>query len=157
MHLLLDDLKTLTERLDASGRQAKEIKERFQIVYKHSPIGICLVANDGYFIDVNPACERIWRRPKELLLRLRWQDITRPEYVESDEQRVDELLAGKIGFYSMFKVYFDENNKDIPAVLTVGGVFLGEKTPRYLLSQIEPLDDVERKWKLIQEANNATE
>jgi PAS domain S-box-containing protein len=61
--------------------------------FVNAPSGVALVTEDGSYVSVNPAAERLFDRPAEELLRLRWQDLVHPADLRTGEQAVHRALA----------------------------------------------------------------
>lgn len=91
--------------------QLKESEQRFFKLFYYSPMATCLVSKSGYFIDVNPACVELWGYERsELLAGMRWQDITLPEDIKPDQEKVDASIIEKaIEKQEIFKVYIHKN------------------------------------------------
>lgn len=55
-------------RASAAERSMRESESRFRAIYHQAIGGICTIDLDGRFVDVNPAMQRVLRRPPEELV-----------------------------------------------------------------------------------------
>ncbi len=108
----VDDIKKTQEALsrardetEAANQQMRESEERFRLTIDEAPIGMALVALDGRFARVNAALCEIVGYPAEELERLRFQEITHPEDLDSDLELVGRLVGGEIPRYQLEKRY----------------------------------------------------
>ena len=81
---------------ETTNQKLRESEERFRLTIDEAPIGMALVDLDGRFARVNAAlCEIVGYTAHELE-RLRFQDITHPEDLDSDVAVVGRLIRGEI-------------------------------------------------------------
>jgi PAS domain S-box-containing protein len=83
-------------------------------------VGMAIMMPDGAWIDVNERlCEMLGYSREELLQR-RWPDLTHPEDLPDDLERVKSLLNGEIDSYSMEKRFIGPKGEIVHAVISVG-------------------------------------
>ena len=122
----------------------REAEERFRLAFDHAPIGIALVAPEGRFLRVNgPLCDMLGYAEAELLAKT-FQDITHPDDLDADLDRVQAMLAGDIRAYDMEKRYFRADGTVTWALLSVSLVRDDAGRPRYFISQIQDIDERKR-------------
>lgn len=80
-------------------------QERFRLVFEHAPIGMALVSPEGQFTRVNQAMCEITGYSEDELLRLTLDEITHPDDVVAEAERVDRLLTGVIDEFRAEKRY----------------------------------------------------
>jgi PAS domain S-box-containing protein len=135
-------LRDITEQ----RRQASallEAEERFRGAFENAPIGMALVGPDGRWLRVNRAvCEIVGYTEQEMLERS-FQDITHPDDLDTDLERVRQMLAGEIRTYQMDKRYIHRDGRIVWITLSVSLVHDSAGEPLYFVSQIE--DVTERK------------
>ena len=95
-------MKDVSERGQAA-RDLEESEERFRAIFSESPIGLAVLASDLRFLRVNHALARMLGYEPEQLLRLGVDDVTPPEDVETDGERVRQLLSGETGGHELDK------------------------------------------------------
>ena len=130
-------------RLRQAHRQAEEALQhsetRFRLAFDSAPIGMCLVAPDGRFLEVNPALCRIVGYPADALLGKTFQDITHPDDLDADLDYVRRMLAAEVETYSTEKRYFHADGHVVWINLSVSLVRDEAGAPRYFISQIEDI------------------
>lgn len=115
--------------------------EFFNSVFEFSPIGMALVGVDGTWLKTNDAVSRIAGYPKEELLQITFQDITHPDDLQKDLNKMTELLDGKIDRYEMEKRYFHKHGQIVWIQLTVTLVHNEDGQPRFFISQIQDISE----------------
>lgn len=132
----------ITQQVRAQAELDK--RERlFRATFDDAPIGTAIVGLDGRWIEVNPALCDILGYSEAALLQLTFQDITHPDDLEPDLERVQRLLNGESQHFQLEKRYFHANGHTIVANLDVTLVRDQNNVPVCFLSQIQ--DITERK------------
>ncbi|HSX84441.1 MAG TPA: PAS domain-containing protein [Cellvibrio sp.] len=92
-------------------------EQRLSTLYNQAPVAIILNNfADGRFIDCNPEFVRMIGYSAEEILRIRYMDLTPPEYTESDNRELQNLLrTGRYGPYE--KQYIHKDGHLIPILL----------------------------------------
>jgi PAS domain S-box-containing protein len=128
---------------EIASQKLGESEERFRLTIDEAPIGMALVDLDGRFARVNAAlCEIVGYTAHELE-RLRFQDITYPEDLDSDVAVVGRLIRGEIPRYQREKRYIRKDGSVVTILLNTSILRGLDGAPRYFISQIE--DITERK------------
>ncbi|NEN90562.1 MAG: PAS domain S-box protein [Okeania sp. SIO3H1] len=115
----------------------QERKERFRLAFDHAPIGIALVSPDGNFIRVNHALCVMLGYSEVQLIQLTFPEITHPEDLTTDLAFVQQLLEGKINFYTIEKRYINQEDNIVWTILSVSLVKDPSGEPLYFISQIQ--------------------
>ncbi|TGJ98477.1 PAS domain S-box protein [Leptospira langatensis] len=109
--------------------------------FENSGIGMALVSDKGKWLKVNrKLCEMLGYTEEELFTKT-FQDITHPDDLSKDLNRVQAMLEGDIDSYKIEKRYFHKNGETIWINLSVSivrdqfGKFL------YFVSQIEDITE----------------
>ena len=112
-------VKDITRRKRAE-ESLRESEERFRTIFEQAAVGVAQVdSRTGRFMRINmKLCDIVGYSPEELL-SLSFQDITHPDNIQTDLDRVARLLAGEIGTYSIEKRYIHKNGSTVWAALTV--------------------------------------
>ncbi|MGA2849353.1 MAG: PAS domain S-box protein [Terracidiphilus sp.] len=92
-------------------RQLRESEERFQEVFEHAPVGICLAAQDGRFIQVNGAFCQMLGYPRQELLEKPWPELTHPDDLPAASERKAKLWSGEIAIAEGERRYFHRTGK----------------------------------------------
>ena len=98
-------------QIETAHAELRESEERFRLTIDEAPIGMALVSLDGRFDRVNAAlCEIVGYTPEELK-RLKFQDLTHPEDLDSDLALLGPLVQGKIPRYQLEKRYVRKDGR----------------------------------------------
>jgi PAS domain S-box-containing protein len=138
---------------DITARKQAQIdlqisEELFRHTFEYTSVGFCHVALDGTWLWVNnKLCEIVGYSPAELLATT-FQAITEPADLAEDLALVEQLIAGKIGEYTLEKRYIHKQGHQVWVNLTVS--LIRERdldrqlgAPRHFISAIQ--DITERK------------
>jgi diguanylate cyclase (GGDEF)-like protein/PAS domain S-box-containing protein len=126
---------------DVSARKLAD--QRFELAFRHAPIGMAVVALDGSFVATNPALETMLGRSGEDLQRCTFQDLTHPDDLAADLELLGECLAVARHGYSMDKRYLRPDGTVVWATLAVVLVRDAGGEPLSFISQV--VDISERK------------
>ncbi|MCL5743379.1 MAG: PAS domain S-box protein, partial [Acidobacteria bacterium] len=129
----------ITERLESEQR-LRQSEARFRRLYDADVVGI-LSADVHTVYDANDVFLNLIGYSREELQtgRIRWRDLTPPEYLELDEQGIEELL--RTGSCKPFeKEYIRKDGARVPVLI---GAILLERDPLRWLCVV--LDLTERK------------
>ena len=143
-HLLFDPMRAALERriseleskLDAAEHGQRLEAERFRLTVDGAPIGMALVGLDGTFIRANHALGDLFGFAPDELVKVRFQDLTHPQDLQSDLDLVSSVLRGEIARYELRKRYFRRDGAVIHADLHVSMVRDGRGEPLHFISQI---------------------
>ncbi|CAN5372362.1 hypothetical protein BH10PSE12_BH10PSE12_30270 [soil metagenome] len=124
------------------GDAAKEAERRFDMTFRHTPVGLAHVAPDGTFLMVNDQFARITAHSREDLMQHGFQKITHPDDLEADLAHVRRLLAGEADRYIMEKRYLRPDKSVVWINLTVALVRDATGTPDFFVSVIEDLSEI---------------
>ena len=121
----------------------RESEERFRLTIDEAPIGMALVALDGRFVRVNRVLCEITGYTVDELTKLKFQDITHPEDLETDVALSQQLARGEIPRYQLEKRYLRKDGSVVDVMLS-GSILRGpDDAPLYYIAEIE--DITERK------------
>ena len=81
-----------TIAIDTSEQKLRRSEEKFEFLFKHSPIGMAMVDHvTGEFVEVNDSLLDSTQYTKSEFLKLSFWDITPPEYRAQEESQLDDL------------------------------------------------------------------
>lgn len=118
-------------------RELIESEERFRASFEQAGVGIAHVAPDGRCLRINRKLCEILGYPCLEILKLRLQEITHPDELDSDAEQVRELLEGEIQTYSMEKRFIRKDGSPVWTNLTVSLVRGSMGEPKYFISVIK--------------------
>jgi two-component system, sensor histidine kinase and response regulator len=119
--------------------ELEESEARFRKTFDEAPIGIALVGPNGRWLEVNRAlCDIVGYTEAELLER-NFQEITHPDDLEADVDRLRQVLAGEIQTYQLEKRYFHKAGHPIWVKMSVALVRDQRGTPLHFVSHNEDI------------------
>ncbi|MFA6228502.1 MAG: PAS domain S-box protein [Patescibacteria group bacterium] len=129
---------------DITARHQTETKlvnseDRLRAIYENSPIPIVLVGLDNKFISANPAAVKFWGYSEDQLEKLTFADITHPDEVKRDIEKVKLLLKGKISVYSVDKRYIRKDKKIVYGRVNATLIKNNSDKPLYFLTVVEDI------------------
>lgn len=110
--------RDVTERSLATRLLAAS-EERFRRLMETSSIGMSLVTPEGVFAFVNPALCRFLGYDADILRQKTWMEVTAPEYVETELEKVAEMLADGTDHYRMVNQYIHADGRVLWGDLSV--------------------------------------
>lgn len=114
-------------------------EEQFRGAFEYSAIGMAVVSLEGKWLKINKRLCSIVGYTEEELLKLTFQDITHPDDLGSDLQKLNQLLNGEIDHYHTEKRYFHKNGDIVWVLLIVSLVKDCEGKPYHFVSQVEDI------------------
>src|SRR5262245_1716780 len=134
--------------LAASIRQAAEealraSEERFRAIFNQAAVGIAVAGLDARFLQANQRiCEILGYSNEELVSRT-FNDVTHPDDVTATQERVRQLLVGKIEEYVLEKRYVHKGGAIVWCLTSVTLLRDTQGRPVYFIGVVE--DITERK------------
>ncbi len=122
--------------------------ELFSSAFTFASIGMALVSTNGSWLKVNSALCKILGYTEAELMSKTFQDITHPDDLDEDLDRVQQMLDGYIDTYQMEKRYFHKDGHIIHVLLSVSLVHNEDGTPKFFISQLQ---DITRRKQLEEE------
>lgn len=118
----------------------RESEDRFRSTFEQAAVGISHVGLDGRWLRVNNRLCEILGYEREELLQMTFQDITHPDDMQPDLDRVQEAIAGEINGYHLEKRYIRKDGSVVWIQLTVSLVRDSETlAPEYFISVVEDI------------------
>ncbi|MCA1739907.1 MAG: PAS domain S-box protein, partial [Actinobacteria bacterium] len=127
-----------TERKRAEA-ELRESEKRFRSTFEQAAVGIAHVDADGRWLRVNQRLCEIAGYSREELLQKTFQEITHPDDLDADLEKVRQLLAGEIETYSMEKRYFRKDGSIVWINLTSSLMREPSGAPNYFIGVIEDI------------------
>ena len=111
----------ITDRKRAAD-ELRNSEERFRSTFENAAVGIAHVGLDGRWIRLNQRYCDITGYSRDELMRLRFQDITHPDDLDSDLDLARQLRDGVIPSYTLEKRYIKKDGSEIWVNLTGSSV-----------------------------------
>ena len=150
----LREAEERTERKRAE-EALRESEERFRATFEQAAVGISHNSLDGRWLRVNQRLCDIVGYSREELLEKTFQDITHPDDLDADLEKVHQLLAGKIETYSMQKRYLKKGGSIAWINLTVSLVREPSGEAKYFIAVIEDITERKQAGEALQEVREA--
>ncbi|NJN75417.1 MAG: PAS domain-containing protein [Synechococcaceae cyanobacterium RL_1_2] len=140
--LLADDLlKNKTHGTLSLVLAANE--KRFRLTFEQAGIGIAHVSPQGAWLDVNQKLADLFGYSPAEIMTKTWQEMTHPDDLGADLEKVKQVLAGEIESYAMEKRYVHRDGSMFWGLLSVTLVRYTNGEPYHFISTI--LDISQRK------------
>jgi PAS domain S-box-containing protein len=149
---ILAIIHDVTEKKQA-GELLRESEERHRKIYENSPVGMTLVTPDYRFFSVNPAWVAMTGYSEKELLKMSFKDITHPDHLPGDLQKMEELAADKIPVLHTEKRYIRKDGSILWGLLRVSTIRDEKGTILYFASQIEDISERKLTGEALRNAN----
>jgi len=125
------EVKPTFQIADTVEQKLRKSEERFQFLFKYSPIGMAMVDHStGDFVEVNDALLNYTQYTKDEFLKLTFWDITPPEYAPQEQEQIETL--NKTGsFGPNLKEYIRKDGTRFP--ISIRGFILMDVDGRKLV------------------------
>ncbi len=124
---LNESRRTAQQKAEASLKSLRESEARFGRLTESNIIGVIVADLNGLIIEANDAFLQMLNYTSEDLRsgRIRWDEITPPEYIEVSEQAIEELrITGSCKPFE--QEYIRKNGSQVPVL--IGFVKQGDRT-----------------------------
>ena len=112
---------------------------RFRLTFEKAPIGLAHVAPDGRWLEVNERLCAILGYSRACLLKRTFQELTYPDDLVGDLDRVRAMLAAEIEGYSIEKRYIRADGSLVWCNLTVSLIRSDDGVPGHFVSAVEDI------------------
>ncbi len=127
--------RDVTERFHMAQRISAS-EARYHRSMDNAAVGMCLVAPDGRFIEVNDSLCRFFGYDAEKLRAKTWQELTAPDYLETDLNNLNAVLDGRLDSFRSVKQYVHADGHLIWGDLSVSCIRDEHGHVEYFISQI---------------------
>jgi PAS domain S-box-containing protein len=132
--------RDITERRKAE-EQLEESRERFQTIFRDSPLGIAIVSPDFTFRMVNRQFCGMLKYSEDELLTKSFADITHPDHLTPDITESRKIFTGEREVYKTEKRYIKKDGSILWASLTASPVKDGAGRVLYTIALIEDITE----------------
>jgi len=131
-------IRDISRRVEME-RALRESEEKFGNAFRQSPHGMAFVGPDGIWLKANRALCDMLGYSEEELLQLRIFDVTHPEDVSDEVEKLRRLVVGEISSDHRIKRYLRKDGRVIWVSLAVSAVHDAEGAPIYFIGQIQDI------------------
>lgn len=157
IHAVARDVTDMQARVEA----LRLSEERFRLAMTSAAIGMAILDLDGRFVDVNDSLCRIVGRPRDVLTRLTFTDITHPDDIDTDVELARQLVTGAIDHYDLEKRYLHADGSVVWILLSGSVVRDRDGTPQHFIAQVQDIskrkraeEELARTLTDLQQSNN---
>ena len=115
------------------------LESRFEAALMHTAVPSAIVELDGTLRALNDRFAKLLRRDLDDLVGSTFQELTHPDDLDIDLERLHSCLAGERDSYRIAKRYLDPEGRSIPTDLIVTLVRDRGGEPLYFISHIIPV------------------
>jgi PAS domain S-box-containing protein len=148
---LVDDEVAAQQQVEEARREQARADARYRRLMDTAAIGMCLLGQDGTFLEVNPALCEVFGYDAETLKSKRWQDLTPLEFLDVGAEDRTAVFAGRLDSYRLVKQYFHADGHRIWADVAVNCIRDENGEVEHLASQISDITaEVQTRERLAQ-------
>ena len=138
---LIDDEVAAQQQAEEARREQAQADARYRRLMDTAAIGMCLLGQDGTFLEVNPALCDLFGYDAETLKSKRWQELTPPEFLDVGAEEREAVFAGRLDAYRIVKQYFHADGHRIWVDVAVNCIRDETGEVEHLASQISDITD----------------
>jgi PAS domain S-box-containing protein len=129
---------------ERASQAAHESESRFRTIFEQAAVGMAQSSLDGRFIRLNQRFCEIMGYSRQELLHLTYREITHPDDLARDEQRVAQLLRGELSRYAVEKRYLRKDGGVVWANLTLSLLYSASGDPVHFVVVVEDITGQKR-------------
>lgn len=133
---LIDDEVAAQQEAEQARMQQALADERYRRLMDTAAIGMCLLAEDGAFLEVNPALCEMLGYDADTLTQKRWQELTPPEFLDVGDDDRKAVFEGRRDAYRLVKQYFHADGRRIWVDVAVNCIRDANGKVEHLASQV---------------------
>ena len=137
-------------------RVAESLREselRFRTAFEHAPLGMCLTALDGRFLQVNTALTQMLGYSEQELVGGTWQTLTHPADLELCRQAAVQFMRHPNTSVAFEKRYIHKSGHSIWVRMRVSAVTNSQGVPEHFITHVE---DITARRRAAEEVRRAT-
>ncbi len=118
-----------------------ESREKFRLAFENASVGMCMIAPDGRFIEVNPMMSSIFGYTQAELEQMTVNDIAHPNYQSVSPKFIEKAVSGSESKGTFEKLYLHKTGKTVWGQVTSSLVRNPEGAPVYFISHVQDITD----------------
>lgn len=130
----------LLQMVSDRTRALTESEQQFRMIFEFAPVGVVRVATNGKFLDVNKSYCDFVGYSREELLAMNVQQVSHPDFYESEVSAVNQLLTGKTEQFNLEKKYIRKDGQITWGNLSEELIRNVNGDPDFLVAVIVPID-----------------
>ncbi len=135
-------------------RKLRESEELFRGVFAQAPVGVCVAAPDGTYLQVNAAFCRMVGYSEQELLAMRWADLTHPEDRARTQQLGDRLCQDPGESAELEKRYLRRDGSVLWGRTRISLVQDSQGSPLYFVVHVEDITERKHTAEALHESEN---
>jgi PAS domain S-box-containing protein len=140
-------------RRELQARTQRDSEERFRTAFEEAPLGVCLTALDGRFLQVNAAlCQMLGYTAQELLEGA-WQNLTHPDDMARSRQAVKQFMEDLAPSVELEKRFLHKNGNAIWVRLKIAVVKNRYGAPAYFITHVDDITDRKRAGEALRKSD----
>jgi len=124
-----------------SEKSLGESEEKFRGAFEGSGAGMAIASLDGNLLRVNDASCKMLGYSREELLEKTFQEITHPDDLEDNMEKIKSIIRGERDSFHMEKRYTHKLGHVVWASLNISTVRNAESKPLYIVAQMQNITD----------------
>jgi PAS domain S-box-containing protein len=137
-------LRAAFEEVEDSEQMLRESLQMFRTTFDQAAVGIAHMDLEGNWIQVNNKLLAIVDYSRQELLKRTFEEITHPDDVEANRERMKRLLCGEIDHYSMEERWVRKDGSELWINLNVSLVRHPSAEPSYFIAVVQDTDERKR-------------
>ncbi len=147
---VIDDEVAAEEKIEKARAAQAKADALYRRSVESAAVGMCLASPEGSFLQVNNALCEFFGYDAATLLQKTWIELTAPDYLQADLDRVTELVAGSIESYRMVKQFIHADGHLLWGDLSVGCLRRADGSIEYSIGQIADITaEVQARERLV--------
>lgn len=115
----------------------RQSESKFKAIFEKSPIGIVQVDLNGFFVDTNPAFQKMLGYSATELLKMKIPDISHPDDLKNSINLLKELASKECEWFQVQKRYFHKNGNIVWGQVSATLIDDSKNERRLVLGMIE--------------------
>ncbi|AFZ67645.1 PAS domain S-box protein [Deinococcus peraridilitoris] len=133
----------VTERHQAQAA-LREREARYRALVEHAVVGVALVAPDGTFLEINPACATMLGRTPAQLRQLSVLDVTYPEDRAETTLTLQGLRSGEMDAFTLTKRYLRPDGSLVWSSSSMSAVRSARGEAQYFVAVLVDITEQQR-------------
>lgn len=126
----------ITERKVIEEKLKKQ-ERLFRKLFEQLPIGIAFCTSDGEILKTNPMYAKIFGRTADELKSLGWKNITHPDDLNKDDEKLSRYRSGLDKKYTTHKRYLKPDGSIVWGRLSLAPLYMENRTDQINIVMVE--------------------
>ncbi|NTV69023.1 MAG: PAS domain S-box protein [Azonexaceae bacterium] len=129
--------------------RAQESQDRFHAIFDYAMVGIATISPDKTWLSVNPALCRMLGYEAEALMQMNWHELSHPDDLEADKQKMDSVLRGNSDGYAMEKRFIGKDGSIVHTAISARAIRKANGAVDFFVAIVEDISNwvlAESEW-----------